>query len=88
MECPLTANVLKFESVVSDPYDGSVRLLIDVQRFGFELLSFCVKSKGSAEATIELSVTVDATADPSLIRSRLARHPSVKSMNLVVGDDA
>ena len=34
------------EAVVTDPYDGVIRLLADAQRFGFELLRLRAGAQG------------------------------------------
>ena len=65
-----------------DCCDGLVRVVDDVQRFGLRLRSliFACEDGAAAVATIGLSIPRDA--DAGLIAMRLARHPSVTSVEV------
>src|ERR1700748_2589400 len=65
-----------------DCYDGLGRVVDDVQRFGLRLRSliFARDDGEAAVATIGLSIPRDA--DAGLVAMRLARHPSVTSVEV------
>src|SRR6202000_3006512 len=66
----------------ADCCDGLVRVVDDVQRFGLELRSliFAREPGEAAVATIGLAIPFDA--DAGFVAMRLARHPSVTSVEV------
>jgi hypothetical protein len=66
-----------------DCCDGLVRIVDDVQRFGLRLRSliFACEDGEAAVATIGLSIPGDA--DAGFVAMRLARHPSVTSVEVM-----
>ncbi len=70
------------EAVLNDPYEGTIRLLGDAQRFGFEIRSLALTTKidGSALATMVLSVPT--SLDWQRVSARLARHPAVQRVSV------
>jgi hypothetical protein len=58
----------------SDPYDASIRLLNDAQRFGAELVSLHF---AASERILSLTVRVPPDVDRSNLANRLGRHLAV-----------
>ena len=66
--------------VVADAFDGAVRLLSDAQRFGFRIRAFHVDALEGDGASIRITLAVPPKTDESQVRWRLARHPTVISL--------
>jgi hypothetical protein len=73
-------HVLELLAVVNDPFDGAVRILLDAQRFGFKLKELHLEHGNDGASTITLRLLVPAGSDAGHIRSRLARHAAVASL--------
>jgi len=71
-------------AVVSDAYDGLIRLLGDAQRFGFALRASTLSAEGDGSASVTLTLSVPARLDAELVAARLARHPVVRSLDAQV----
>src|SRR5689334_16989820 len=71
-------------AVVSDAYDGLIRLLGDAQRFGFALRASTLSAEGGGSASVTLTLSVPAHLDVELVAARLARHPVVRSLDAQV----
>jgi hypothetical protein len=69
--------------VVADAVDGAVRLLNDVQRFGFRIRALRVDGLEGQSASICVTIAIPPKTDASQIRSRLARHPTVLLLETV-----
>jgi hypothetical protein len=65
------------EAILTDAYDGAIRLLGDAQRFGFGLLSLALVTKDDGTASVTLSFLVPTSVEAQLVATRLARHPAV-----------
>lgn len=72
---------LNFVGTMSDAFDGTARLLCDIQRFGFRLSSLCVLTERQG---VEFAVTVSVPkdSDPGQILSRFSRHVAMLSLRL------
>ena len=70
-------------AVVTDAYDGLIRLLGDAQRFGFALRASTLSAEGDGSASVTLMLTVPARLEVQLV-ARLARHPVVRSLDAQV----
>lgn len=79
-ETPETMQPLSLSVVVTDPFDGAVRILLDAQRFGFVLKELHLEAAGKAKSTMTLRLLVPASSDTDHIRSRFARHAAVASL--------
>jgi hypothetical protein len=66
------------EAILDDPYDGAIRILGDMQRFGFELRSMALATRVDGAMSLTATFGVPVTADVQLIAARLARHPAVR----------
>ena len=71
-------------AVVTDPYDGLIRLLGDAQRFGFALRASTLSAEVDGSASVTLTLSVPARVDAELVAARLARHPVVRSLDAQV----
>jgi hypothetical protein len=71
-------------AVVTDAYDGLIRLLGDAQRFGFALRASTLSAEGDGSASVTLTLSVPARLDAELVAARLARHPVVQSLDAQV----
>ena len=72
------------KAVVSDPYDGLIRLLSDAQRFGFELGASTLVTEVDGSASVTLTLSVLTRIDVQLVAARLARHPVVRDVDAQV----
>ena len=66
----------------ADAFDGLIRLVIDVQRFGCALKTLQLSHTAAGEAEIELSVGVPPELDEEQMMARLARHPVLRSTKI------
>ena len=71
-------------AVVTDAYDGLIRLLGDAQRFGFALRASTLSAEGDGSASVTLTLSVPARLEVQLVAARLARHPVVRSLDAQV----
>lgn len=58
----------------SDPYDASIRLLNDAQRFGAELVDL---QFAATERILSLTIRVPGNTDSANLADRLGRHRAV-----------
>ena len=70
-------------AVLTDPYDGALRLLNDASRFGlnFQGLNVEMQSDGLARVNLQVSVTPDV--DMESISKRMVRHVNVFDLAIV-----
>src|SRR4051794_15180376 len=59
-------------AVVTDAYDGLIRLLGDAQRFGFALRASTLSAEGDGSASVTLTLSVPARLEVQLVAARLA----------------
>ena len=71
-------------AVVTDAYDGLIRLLGDAQRFGFALRASTLSTEEDGSASVTLTLSVPARLEVPLVAARLARHPVVQSLDAQV----
>jgi hypothetical protein len=82
---PLTRPVT-VSAVVSDPFDGLIRVLSDAQRFGFVLRRVHLDVSTSESSSLAFDLLVPIDMDPELIRSRFARHYAVSRIESSLTD--
>jgi hypothetical protein len=73
---------LRLSALVDDTFDGAVRLIGDAQRFGFSIRELHLDAPEGASARICLTLCIPGDLDPAVVRSRLARHPTVVSLDI------
>ena len=71
-------------AVVTDAYDGLIRLLGDAQRFGFALRASTLSTEEDGSASVTLTLSIPVRVDVELVAARLARHPVVRSLDAQV----
>ena len=71
-------------AVVTDAYDGLIRLLGDAQRFGFALRACTLSAEGDGSASMTLTLSIPVRLDAELVAARLARHPVVQDVHAQV----
>ncbi len=70
-----------FRITLTDTYDGILRVLIDAQRLGLELIEFDLQTGGEAQcATMTVSQAVPV--DGQVLATRFARHPVVSNVEV------
>lgn len=66
-----------------EAYAGIIRLLLDAERFGFDLVDVRLTKDADAQANIHVTVKVDPTIDCDVIELRLGRHPVLGALSAV-----
>ena len=79
------ATSVAFRAVATDSLAAASQLLADVQRFGLEMIEFRVAVDGKGGAIIDFGIDARPDRDPLILRSRFARHPSLRSVEVVGG---
>jgi len=67
--------VVHVQAVVVDAHDGLTRLLGDVARFGYELISVDLDNT-DGQGQVQMRFIVEGTA-PEIVGARLSRHPTI-----------
>jgi hypothetical protein len=69
---------VKIEAVFEDAYDGIIRLLVDVQRFGLDLEALDVSRDSLDKYVASLRLALpDQIVEADLV-ARFARHPAIR----------
>lgn len=79
------ATSVVFRATATDSLAAASQLLADVQRFGLEMIEFRVAVDGEGGAIIDFGIDARPDRDPLVLRSRFARHPSLRSVEVVGG---
>jgi len=79
------ASSVAFRAIATDSLAAASQLLADVQRFGLQIVEFRMVVDGEGGAAINFGIDAKADRDPIVLCSRFARHPSLRSVQ-VVGD--
>lgn len=82
------ASSVAFRAVATDSLAAASQLLADVHRFGLELIEFRVAVDGEGGAAIDFGIDARPDRDPLVLCSRFARHPTLRSVELVGGSTA
>lgn len=67
-------------AALRDCCNGLVRVVDDIQRFGFELRTLVLARGDDDAAVATIVVSIPSEADADLLVMRLGRHPSVASV--------
>lgn len=76
--------IVTFEAVSSRRYDGLIRILIDAERFGLDLVELSASQDGDG-AVLRCTLAVNPSVDAEDLLSRFRRHPSLVEANLTCG---
>lgn len=79
------ASSVIFRAVATDSLAAASQLLADVQRFGLQMVEFRMVVDEEGGAAIDFGVDARADSDPLVLCSRFARHPSLRSVEVVGG---
>src|SRR5258708_2664987 len=74
-------SLVHLRATADDGYDGAIRILSDLQRFGFSLHSFRLargEPSSTASFSLEVGFTLQSQSLADEIAHRLARHPSLR----------
>ena len=82
-----TTDVLRLATVLTDPFDGAIRILCDAQRFGLSLRKLHLEAIPGGQSTMTLALQVPEGSDAELLRARFARHGAVVSIAHPHSDD-
>lgn len=74
--------ILSLSTSSPDPFDATIRLLVDVQRYGFCLhrLEIAEPAEGISALRIDMKVPIDCNVEN--IRARFSRHEAVRVVEL------
>jgi hypothetical protein len=72
-----------FRAIATDSLAAASQLLADVQRFGLEMIEFRMVVDGEGGAAIDFGIDARLDRDPLMLCSRFARHPSLRSVEIV-----
>jgi hypothetical protein len=74
--------VLSVRAVVSDGKGVAMRLLCDIERFGFDLIEFRLSLSGDGSAVVRFAVAANGELDRRQMQARFERHPAVFSIRV------
>lgn len=74
-----------YRAIASDALAAASRLLDDVQRFGLKLSGFRMLPDVQGGAAIEFGILAKEDCDIAVLRCRFARHPTLRSVEIVEG---
>lgn len=66
----------------SHPFDGILRIILDAERFGFDLVRVSMTGAADSGWAIALSLHVGPAADRAVVADRLSRHPVITSVRV------
>ena len=67
---------IELSVLINDPFDGMIRLLNDVQRFGLSIVETVMREAGGGHL-VTLLLASDRAVDAEALGARLGRHPCV-----------
>lgn len=84
-----TVKEIIVEAKLVGTYEGLARVLIDCERFGFELCSLSVRpDENDTIFTARLHLSVPGSASTEMIKHRLLRHRSVREIMIAACDES
>jgi hypothetical protein len=72
-----------YRAIASDALAAASQLLADVQRFGLEISEFRMVPDVQGGAAIEFGILAKEDCDTAVLRCRFARHPTLRSVEIV-----
>jgi hypothetical protein len=79
------ASTVAFRAIATDSLAAASQLLADVQRFGLQMVEFRMMVDAEGGAAIDFGIAVRPDRDPVVLCSRFARHPVLRSVEVVGG---
>ena len=77
------ASSVVFRAIATDSLAAASQLLADVQRFGLQMVEFRMMVDVEGGAAIDFGIDASPDRDPAVLRSRFARHPALRSVEIV-----
>ena len=77
------ASTVVFRAVATDSLAAASQLLADVQRFGLRIAEFGMTVDVEGGAAIDFGIEAGPDRDPAVLRSRFARHPALRSVEII-----
>ena len=77
------SSTVVFRAVATDSLAAASQLLADVQRFGLQMVEFRMMVDAEGGAAIDFGIDASPDRDPAVLRSRFARHPALRSVEIV-----
>jgi hypothetical protein len=72
---------LEVSALITDPYDGMIRLLNDAQRLGFSIVTIALQEHADG-STVRLLLAALEHVDAEVLQARLSRHPCLRRLNV------
>jgi hypothetical protein len=76
-------STVAFRAVATDSLAAASQLLADVQRFGLQMVEFRMMVDVEGGASIDFGIDARPDRDPAVLCSRFARHPTLRSVEIV-----
>ena len=77
------SSTVVFRAVATDSLAAASQLLADVQRFGLQMVEFRMMVDVEGGAAIDFGIDARPDRDPAVLCSRFARHPALRSVEIV-----
>jgi hypothetical protein len=77
------ASSVVFRAIATDSLAAASQLLADVQRFGLQMVEFRMMVDAEGGAAIDFGIDASPDRDPVVLCSRFARHPTLRSVEIV-----
>ena len=77
------SSTVVFRAVATDSLAAASQLLADVERFGLQMVEFRMMVDVEGGAAIDFGVDARPDRDPAVLCSRFARHPALRSVEIV-----
>ena len=77
------ASSVVFRAIATDSLAAASQLLADVQRFGLRMIEFRMMVDVEGGAAIDFGIDASPDRDPAVLCSRFARHPALRSVEIV-----
>ena len=77
------SSTVVFRAVATDSLAAASQLLADVQRFGLQMVEFRMMVDAEGGAAIDFGIDASPDRDPTVLCSRFARHPALRSVEIV-----
>ena len=76
-------STVAFRAIATDSLAAASQLLADVQRFGLQMVEFRMMVDIEGGAAIDFGIDARPDRDPAVLCSRFARHPTLRSVEIV-----
>lgn len=81
-EKPDEKMILSLSASSADPFDATIRLLVDAQRYGFCIHRLEIKEPAEGVSALRLDMKVPVDCNITNIRDRFSRHDAVRQVDV------